>query len=271
MAPASSFLRELSDELIPTEVQRALRNALQSKSESASEWAPDKLNAYCPRCGITAGPGTIAPIVTSATEPPAGCHHCRDNPPPWRRITRLAAYTHPLDGWIRNMKFNGSWSLASFFGQTLGQALLQQPASSSTDTHHTPEHTLEHTLVCPVPLHWFRRWQRGYNQSHLMAQTLANVCNNPNAPLLKRRRAASAQSRLSKTARAQNLRQAFSARPINRHKHHILLVDDVKTTGATLAACTRLLLKQGAISVDCAVAAVTDPPGLRSAPKPLPK
>ena len=237
--PLRQYLRDLLRETVPTEVERALADH--------PHWTPDPPAAWCPRCGVTAGAGTVDPHA----HPPAGCARCRAQPPPWQRLTRLSAYAEPVDGWIRDLKFAGGWSLAPWLGRQLARAL--------------PSAAPPPTLVVAVPLHWSRRWRRGYNQARLMSRALASELNLEEAAPLRRRHAARPQSRLSKTARAANLRRAFAAHPIDLTAHRILLVDDVKTTGATLATCTRLLKKQGALTVDCAVAAVTDPPDVRGA------
>ena len=93
-----------------------------------------------------------------------------------------------------------------------------------------------------------------------MAWSLAAARGHEDAAVLRRRRAAGRQTRLSATARAKNLRNAFAAHRVDLTPFDVLLVDDVKTTGATLTACVRVLKRMGAQNVDCAVAAVTNPP-----------
>lgn len=219
---------------VPTDAERAAR--------AFPAWAADAPDAACPRCGVSAGPGAVDPA-----DPGAGCVRCRDRPPPWRRLTRLGSYAPPLDGWVRDMKFSNAWSLAPHLGRLLAAALPAGPAPRPV-------------LVVPVPLHWSRRWRRGYNQAQLMARALAAARGLEEAPVLRRRRAARRQARLSATARAKNLRDAFAGHDVDLSPYNVLLVDDVKTTGATLTACVRILKQMGARQVDCAVAAVTDPP-----------
>jgi len=204
----------------PTDVVRA--------SRACPAWAPEDAAAACPRCGVSVGPGVANPC-----DPARGCARCRNQPPPWRRLTRLGAYAAPLDSWVRDMKYARAWTFGPHLGKLLAGALPTGPAPRPV-------------LVVPVPLHWSRRWQRGYNQAQLMARSLAAARGHEDAAVLRRRRAAGRQTRLSATARAKNLRNAF--------------VDDVKTTGATLTACVRVLKRMGAQNVDCAVAAVTNPP-----------
>ena len=102
--------------------------------------------------------------------------------------------------------------------------------------------------VTAVPLHWRRRWMRGFNQSELLANVIARRRAIPMLRVLRRRASTRAQAGLSNAQRRENVAGAFRARrrvPGMR----ILLVDDVMTTGATAGACARALKKAGARSV----------------------
>jgi ComF family protein len=104
-------------------------------------------------------------------------------------------------------------------------------------------------VVVPIPLHWWRRWRRGYNQSAALATGLTAVLGLPCRPSwLRRVRATSTQSSLPATIRRENPRGAFraSARVAG---HSVLLVDDVLTTGATAHAAASALRKAGAARV----------------------
>ena len=98
--------------------------------------------------------------------------------------------------------------------------------------------------VIPVPLHWSRKWSRGYNQAEIIARELARGLGaelNPGA--LVRNRRTSTQTRLSLEEKASNVSGAFSLRRgIDLSEYsHILLVDDVFTTGATLYSCYKTM------------------------------
>ena len=111
-------------------------------------------------------------------------------------------------------------------------------------------------VLVPVPLHPARRRERGYNQAELIALEAGKRFGLPvDAKALKRIRFTSTQTRLDAEKRAGNLAGAFRCDPERVKGRRILLVDDVCTTGSTLAHCRDELLKAGAESVDAFVLA----------------
>lgn len=109
-------------------------------------------------------------------------------------------------------------------------------------------------LVCPVPLHWTKRRQRGFNQAAEIARVAARELGLPYAPrLLKRVRGGVGSVHRSARGRAREVSGAFRADPAVRGRG-VLLVDDVMTTGATLGACARALARRGADAVWAATA-----------------
>lgn len=117
----------------------------------------------------------------------------------------------------------------------------------------------EADVLAPVPLHWRRLFARRYNQAALLAQALAQASGVPLVPdLLRRRRATPSQGRLSAVGRARNVAGAFAVTPARAAAlagRHVLLIDDVLTTGATVAACAATLRRAGAAGVDVLVLA----------------
>jgi ComF family protein len=200
-----------------------------------AEWRVDPPAAYCHRCGATAGPD-------SATD--TGCAHCRDKPVAWHGATRLGAYHEPLRSWLLAMKFGRRWMWCRWFADRLADALPP----------------IDRAVVVPVPLHWRRRWHRGFDQSVLIAGQLARRRGWPMARLLRRVRPTRAQSRLTAQAERQaNVRGAFAVRPVDLAGWTIVLVDDIRTSGATAGRCARLLRRQHAARVHLAVVAAADP------------
>lgn len=227
------LLRSALRELVPAPTSQMLRLAIEEG------WRVDAPGEYCTRCGASAGKHAALP---------GGCAFCRSRPLAWRRLTRLSAYVDPVDGWVRGMKFARQWTWATLFGQLLGDVL-----SPPTDTP---------VAVCPVPMHWFRRWGRGYNQATLLARAIARRRGWPMVPLLRRTRYTPPQTSVAPSKRRANIHRSFDLMwPVDLTGWRIILVDDVTTTGATLGACARLLRRAGAEAVDVAVVAVADPRG----------
>ena len=109
-------------------------------------------------------------------------------------------------------------------------------------------------VIVPVPLHRRRLWQRRFNQAAVLANSLAATSGKPaELRALLRIRATTRQVGLERKSRQSNVRGAFAVEPQAQHviaKRRVLLVDDVYTTGATVKACTRALLRGGASHVD---------------------
>jgi ComF family protein len=105
-------------------------------------------------------------------------------------------------------------------------------------------------VVLPVPLHWHRRWQRGFNQAELIAGIVARRRGVRLAGALRRVRATESQAGLSNTSRRRNLAGAFRCRQASVVAGgRVLLIDDVLTTGSTAAACAQALKRAGAARV----------------------
>jgi ComF family protein len=109
-------------------------------------------------------------------------------------------------------------------------------------------------IIVPVPLHRFRLWKRRFNQAAYLALRLVEHSGKPClTDLLERQRATRSQVGLDAEARQKNVRRAFAINPETQHRiggKRVLLIDDVRTTGATANACADMLLKAGASAVD---------------------
>ena len=181
---------------------------------------------------------------------PAGyrCGDCRARPPAYERLVVPWRYAPPLDAVILALKFRRLERLGGDLGAALAAAAGERLDGCD--------------LVVPVPLHWRRRWTRGYNQAASIARPLAVRLGVPAADALVRRRATPPQTSLDRAARRRNLRAAFALpRPAVVRRRTVALVDDVVTTGATLDAAARCLLAAGAAAV-VAVAAARTPEGI---------
>jgi competence protein ComFC len=111
-------------------------------------------------------------------------------------------------------------------------------------------------LIVPVPLHPARERERGFNQATLLAELLARHVAVPLRAVLERIRYTTTQTAYDRAERMENLHEAFRLRKnMNVRELHVLLIDDVLTTGSTLSECARVLKEAGAISVHAATAA----------------
>lgn len=147
---------------------------------------------------------------------------------------------------VHSMKFHGNAELCIAMGRQLGLDLLRSDRFDDVD------------LLLPVPLHWWRRLSRGYNQSELICRGIAqtfgrDVCTG----VLRRHRYTRKQSQQRSSAREGNVQGAFSLRHADRLAgRHVLLVDDVLTTGATLGACCAALKAVPGIHISVATMSV---------------
>ena len=147
----------------------------------------------------------------------------------------FGSYEGLLREWIHLYKYGRIKTLARPLEGLLARAV---PRDESFDA------------IVPVPLHWRRQWQRGFNQSEVLARGLAHRLGVPVVQALRRVRATPAQAGLSNTGRRRNVTAAFrirKSRPVEGKR--ILLIDDVMTTGSTGAACALTLKRAGAARV----------------------
>jgi ComF family protein len=170
------------------------------------------------------------------------CGGCRQRAPPWESLVAAYLYAPPLVGVVKALKFGRAEHLGEALAQPL--AALCAPAAPRLD------------VVTPVPLAWTRLLVRGYNQAEAIARPLAHALGLPCRRLLHRR-PRPRQALLSRAERRRNLRGAFMPRGRLPAGTRVLLVDDVMTTGATLAAAARALRRAGAVSVVATVVART--------------
>ena len=127
---------------------------------------------------------------------------------------------------LYSIKYKGNTIAGEYFGKMLGRKMTGA------------EHFRDVDVVIPVPLHWTRKWSRGYNQAECIARTLAaELGTDLRTDILFRRRKTTTQTKLSIEQKSKNVHGAFEAIQQEATPNHILLVDDVFTTGSTLMAC----------------------------------
>jgi ComF family protein len=187
-------------------------------------------HSACPRCAATVGPYALVE---------GGCSRCRDHSLPFECTFRLGSYEGLLREVVLRLKHHSGESLAELMGEVWARRCRVALASTMPD------------LVVPVPLYWWRRWRRGYNQSAAIAHGIGQALKLRVYPTgLRRIRHTPQQSHQPYSARQDNVRGAFRARgrpPLKGRT--VLLVDDVMTSGATAAEAARVLRAAGATRV----------------------
>jgi ComF family protein len=193
-------------------------------------------HSTCPRCA-----GTVGPFARLDT----GCTHCRGVSFPFERVLRLGPYEGLLQEVILRLKHVNHDGLA----ERLGELWTEHADAELRATGAA--------VVIPVPLHFRRLWQRGYNQSAALADGLAARLGLPCRPRwLRRIRHTPKQTEQTPAARRENVKGAFRAsRGGALAGRSVLLVDDVMTTGSTVSEAARALRAAGAGRVVVAVLA----------------
>jgi ComF family protein len=225
--------------------------------------------ADCRICGIPLEGFTRIPVCQGCLEEPApleadyfcaSCHApfqnrfpldengvcalCRSGLRGFDRAASFGYYEGTLRKLIHLFKYSGMTPLTGKLSGYLESAL-------SIDDRYD--------AIVPVPLHWKRRWRRGFNQSELLAKQISKRRRIPLVKALRRARPTANQSGLTSAARRRNIAGAFQPKPgANLRGRRVLLIDDVFTTGATASACAAALKRAGAASVSLLTLARAD-------------
>ncbi len=163
------------------------------------------------------------------------CPLCRSGLRGFEAAYCFGAYEGRLRELIHLFKYARVQTLAAPLGALLASAL---PRDERFD------------FITPTPLHWQRRWRRGFNQSDLLARNLSRRTGIPVLRALRRVHATRTQAGLSNTGRRKNVARAFTVRRGARlDGKRVLLIDDVMTTGSTASACAIALKRAGAARV----------------------
>ena len=188
---------------------------------------------YCERLGIPfvhdPGPGILS--MQAIADPPA-----------YGRARAAVRFDDVARALVHALKYGDRLDLAPMLGRWMADAGRELLGDAEA--------------LVPVPLHWRRLWARRFNQSAALATAISTASRLPVTMALKRIRVTPQQVGLSKPARAQNVQGAFrvaAARSSEIAGRRLVIVDDVLTSGATVEACARALLRAGAARADVLV------------------
>jgi ComF family protein len=212
-----------------------------------SGWTPDDPLAatYCLRCGDSVGAGEATP---------AGCATCREGAELSGGIAdgvvRLGPYVDTLRRWVLAVKYKHWDEMGTALGRLLGQQLLRSKLIDPA-----------RTVIVPLPMPWQRRWFRGIDHAAVIAEGVSHEVRSPIARVLARKNGP------SQTSLTPSERKRTGGRLLRIRRHwggwrmedlHIVLVDDVRTTGATLRTASRLVKSLKPAKVVCVVVGVSD-------------
>ncbi len=234
-AAFTAVSRRVLDIALPT-LCVACREPVSGEGVCATCWAKLSFIAppFCERLGIPfvydPGPGILS--MEAIADPPA-----------YHRARAAVRYDDVARSLVHGLKYQDRTDLAPTLGGWM--ALAGKDVLDGAD------------VIVPVPLHWRRGWSRRYNQSGALATVIGQLSRRQvNGTALRRVRSTQQQVGLSRTERARNVQGAFAVaaeRKADIRDRRVVLIDDVLTSGATVDACARALLRAKAASVDVLV------------------
>ncbi len=204
----------------------------------------------CAKCRIDLPPHTTAcarcaePLVPPLDNThfiEALCGRCQSQPPAFERCQAMLSYEAPANHLLQGLKFNGRLEMAQILGELMA-SWLEDVIDNQPD------------VLIPMPLHSDRLRERGFNQAVELARPIAKRLKlHMELHNCIRQKTTAPQSDLSRKERMKNVRGAFEVlKPVSGH---VVIIDDVMTTGSTAHELAKTLLQAGATSVDVWVCA----------------
>lgn len=208
----------------------ACRGALRMSAHAVCQHCRRRLQEFpCPRCTMC-GAAVDGILALCSDCLAGGGRH-------WDQAVTVFPYGGLIRELIHRFKYRGLTALTPFFAHRMAENWIRHGTG-------IPD------MVVPIPLHWRRQVLRGYNQAELLAMHISHCLGLPMARVLRRPRAGRRQALLDGRQRHANVQRAFVIRRrADLAGTHILLVDDVLTTGATLNAATMQLREAGADTI----------------------
>lgn len=209
-------------------------------------WKQDDENEYCNRCGVSIGRGESTKT---------GCGSCRTSKINTDALVRLGPYIDDLKNWVCLIKYQQWHEMGDRLGKQLGVAIRDSGKIK-----------FERSIVVPMPMPWQRRIYRGVDHALVIAGAVSSEIK---VPLMKVLCKANGKPQV---AMSKSDREKYGGKGIRLSKRlggwdltglQIILIDDVKTTGASIRSATRILRKAGASDVIASVIAVSEDPARR--------
>lgn len=224
---------EIADFLLPRLCCACGQRVHQQKwlvCEACIDGIPPLQRPLCPTCGCP------APFI----KPGGRCTNCPPGKTYFAQARGTAIYGGVAEILVERLKYKGRLEYAVLMAMAMARFAAE-------------EHLPRPHLVTAVPLHRTRQRERGYNQADVLAREYCSLTGIPyDGALLRRIRPTPTQTRLTRRQRQQNIQGAFTCKPAQPLDGlHILLIDDVFTTGSTLNECAKTLLESGAARVEC--------------------
>lgn len=212
-------------------------------------WRYDGADPLCGECRVAVNRECSVPTCPTCAAPVSPyevslgrCGHCRGRSFRIAGTVRVGIYRALLGQLLRAYKYHGREELALLLGGWLVEAIETAPWRDRIEA------------VVSVPTHWKRRFNRPFHAADALASYVVRKVSLPHVSVLRRVRAGPHQIGLSDTERAANVRGAFAIRKgVVLRDARVLLIDDVRTTGATLEECAKVLRRGGAAEVYAAV------------------